>query len=244
MGTDALDDHIQGHQVVAPLQHDDIGVLAAGLDILLVHRLDGGKVLADDAFQRPPPLLHVPEDTTQDAGVGVGVHEYLDVHLFPQPRVLEDEDAFGDDHLGGADLHRVVGAVVDGVIVDGAAHRLPCPQPPQVLHHHGGVKGVGMVVVQLGPLLVAEFVVALVVVVVVDDADILPEVLLDLPGDGGLAAAGAPGDADDHSPSCGAHFDCPLVVFTAVAAAVSFVMAGPISPPWRREGIPPGPDGR
>ena len=33
-------------------------------------------------------------------------------------------------------------------------------------------------------------------------------------------------------------------VFTAVAAAVSFVMAGPISAPWRREGIPPGPDGR
>ena len=48
----------------------------------------------------------------------------------------------------------------------------------------------------------------------VDDADLRPKVFLDLLGDGGLAAAGAPGDADDHSPSCGAHLNCPLVVFT------------------------------
>ena len=54
---------------------------------------------------------------------------------------------------------------------------------------------------------------ALIVVIVVNDADILPKVFLDFPGDGGFAAAGAPGDADNHSLSRCTHDECPLVSF-------------------------------
>lgn len=45
-----LHDQIQRYQIVAALQHDDIGKLAGGLYILLVHGLDGGKVLLHHAF--------------------------------------------------------------------------------------------------------------------------------------------------------------------------------------------------
>ena len=187
---------------MAPFQHDNIGVLPAGLDVLLVHGLYGGQVLGDDAFQGPVPLFDVPEDPPQDAGICIGIHKDLNVHLFPKLRVLEDQDPLGNDHLGGADLHRFIGAVVDGIIVDGAANRLPGLEAPQVLHHHRRVKGIGVVVIQLGPFLIGELVVAFVVVVMIDDADLFPEVLLDLSGNGGLAAAGPPGDADDHGPAC------------------------------------------
>ena len=75
MAADALHDHAKSHQVAPALWDDDVGVLAAGLDELLMHGLDGGQVLVDDRVQRAAPLLHVPEDAAEYAHIGVGVHD-------------------------------------------------------------------------------------------------------------------------------------------------------------------------
>ena len=113
-----------GHQVVPALQHNDIGVLAAGLDVLLVHGLNGGEITTAPTKR----------------------------WRFAPPRWLSPR--------GFLSL------------------RTPsCGSS------------------------------------VVNDADILPKVFLDFPGDGGFAAAGAPGDADNHSLSRCTHDECPLVSF-------------------------------
>ena len=116
---------------------------------------------------------------------------------FPQRLVLEDEDALHDDHLGGLYLDGLVGAVVDGVVVDGAVDGLPGLQPLQILHHQLRVEGVGVVVVLLAPLLEGT-VLPLVVVVVMHHADVRSEPLGQMLGKGGLAGAGASGDADEN----------------------------------------------
>ena len=84
----------------------------------------------------------------------------------------------------------LVGAVVDGVVVDGAVDGLPGLQPLQILHHQLRVEGVGVVVVLLAPLLEGT-VLPLVVVVVMHHADVRPEPLGQMLGKGGLARAGA-----------------------------------------------------
>ena len=198
MAPDALGNHIQRHQVVPPGQHHDVGVLARGLDKLLVHGLDGVEVLGDHRVQRTAPLLHVPKDAAQYAHVGVGVHEDLHVHQLPQGRIGENEDALHDNHLGGAHLHRFLRAVVDGVVVHRAADGLPRRQLPKVVHHQAGVEGVRVVVVQRRPLLIGHPHVLFIVVVVVDHGYVRPESVLKPAGQGGLARAGAPGNADDH----------------------------------------------
>ena len=64
--------------------------------------------------------------------------------------------------------------------------------------HQGGLEGVGMVVVDLAPFLIGLAFLVAVVVVMVDDGHVVAEALADLGGEGGLAAARASGDADDH----------------------------------------------
>ena len=67
-----------------------------------------------------------------------------------------------------------------------------------MLQHQVRVEGVGVVVVQLGPLLIGHVVMGLVVVVVVDHGHVLAKGLDQSAGDGGFAAAGAAGDPDYH----------------------------------------------
>ena len=55
-----------------------------------------------------------------------------------------------------------------------------------------------MVVIELAALLKGHVVVGFVIVVVVDDGHITAEALYQFSCDGGLTAAGASGDADDH----------------------------------------------
>ena len=83
MAPDPLDNHIQGHHVMAPLQNHNVGKALGGLHELLVHGLDGGEVLRHHRVQGAAPLLHVPGDAAEDAHIGVGVHENLDVHQIP-----------------------------------------------------------------------------------------------------------------------------------------------------------------
>ena len=78
----------------------------------------------------------------------------------------------------------------------------------EVLDHEVGIEGVRVVVVLAGPLLVGLAHLALIGAVVADDGDVVAEVLLQVAGQGGLAAAGAAGDADEN----GIHETLPLVL--------------------------------
>ena len=109
---------------MAAFEDDDVGVLAARLNELLVHGLDGRQVLRDDALKRAAAVAHVAQRAAQDANIGVGLDEDLDVEHFAQPRVLENEDALDDDDLARLDELGLIRALVVGVGVDGAADGL------------------------------------------------------------------------------------------------------------------------
>ena len=183
---------------LCPLEHDDVRVLAARLNVLLVHGLDGREVLCDDALERAAAVADV---AAQDAHVGVGLDENFNVEHIAQGRVLENEDALDDDDLGGEDLNGLVCAVVVHIGVDGALNAAARLERLEVLNEQARFKGVGMVVVDLGALLVGLAVLPLIVAVVSDDGDGVAEMLLEMARERGLAGAGAAGDADEN----GAH---------------------------------------
>lgn len=110
---------------------------------------------------------------------------------------MENEDALYDNHRGGPDEHRFIGAVVVGIGVHGAANGAAGLQLLQLLDHQIRVKGIGMVVVLLAAHLKGN-VLALIIVVMMHHADGRAEVGGQVVRQGGFAAAGAPGDADDH----------------------------------------------
>ena len=106
---------------MAAFEDDDIGILAARLNELLVHGLDGRQILCDDALERAAAVAHVAQRAAQNANIGVGLDEDLDVKHFAQPRVLENEDALDDDDLARPDELGLTCALVVGVGVDRAA---------------------------------------------------------------------------------------------------------------------------
>ena len=70
--------HIE-RDVVASAVEDEVGKGLRRLDVEVVHRLDGGEVLVDDALEAAAALADVARDAAQDAFVGVGLDEDLDV---------------------------------------------------------------------------------------------------------------------------------------------------------------------
>lgn len=94
------------------------------------------------------------------------------------------------DRLGRTVVHRVV--------IRRAFDRLPGAQRVEVLHEQRRVERVRVVVVELFALGEGNVVVPLIIIVVVQHAHIAAEFVENAPRDGGLAAAGAAGNADHH----------------------------------------------
>ena len=110
---------VEGHVVEAAVD-DDVGEGLRRLDVEVVHRLDRRQVLIDDVLEVAAALVHVAQHAAQDALVGVGLDENLDVKEVAQALVLEDQDALDDDDLARLDDLRPVGARVAREVVDRA----------------------------------------------------------------------------------------------------------------------------
>ena len=164
-----------------------------------MHGLDRGEILVYHAVETAPAVTHVADDAAEDTHVGIGVDVNFNVHLLAKLKALEDEYPLDDYHARGADGDGPVRAVVNGIIVHGALHRVTRAQLTQRVDEHFRVKCVRVVVVEPGALLIGHVVVRLVVIIMVDDRNIARKALHQLPCDGGLAAAGPPGDTDDHN---------------------------------------------
>ena len=120
--------HLDGGGVLAAVGDDDVRVPLAGLNESLVHGLDGGEVLVDDAVEGAAALLDVPHQTAQDALIGISVHENFVVEHGAQLRLHEGEDAFHDEDGGRFDVLDLVAAVVVGVVVHRAVDGAACLQ--------------------------------------------------------------------------------------------------------------------
>ena len=76
---------------------------------------------------------------------------------------------------------------MDGVVVHRTPDRLPPLEGLDIPDHQPGIEGVRVVVIESGPLLKGHFAVRLIIVVVVEHADMRSKLLLELFGQGGLA---------------------------------------------------------
>ena len=120
----------------------------------------------------------------------------FDVKHFAQPRVLENEDALDDDDLARPDELGLIRALVVGVGVDGAADGLARLELLELLDHQVCFKGVWVVVVLLAALFKGP-VLIFIIAVVVHDADIVAEVLLQMLGERRFARTGAACNANE-----------------------------------------------
>ena len=164
-----------------------------------MHGLDGRQILLDDGVDAAPALFDVAADTAAQTHVGVGVDKDADVHFIAERLVHKDHDALDHDDLPRLDVQDLVRAVVDGIVIGGAVDRLTGFQLAQMPDHHVGVECVRAVVVEVGALLIAHFVVPLVVVIVAEHADIIAEAIHERLDKRRFSATGSAGDTnDDH----------------------------------------------
>lgn len=168
------------------LEHDDVGILAARLDKLLVHGLDRREVLCDDAFKRAAAVAHV----------RVGLDKNLDVKHLTQRGILKDENALDDDDLARQNEFGFLGALMVGVGVNGAMNGLAGFELLELFDHQIRFESVGVVVVLLAAFFEGKILV-LIIAVVMDDADIVTEMLLQMLGESRFAGAGAARNANE-----------------------------------------------
>ena len=187
-----------GHLVVAPLRDDDVGVALGGFDELQVHGLQHPRVAFHHVLRGAAAFHDVALDDPYEAFVGVGVHEHLQVHLRPQLRVAQGEDAFHDDHVPrlGVDGLRLPGAGQVGV--GGLFDALALFQQGEVLGQERPLEGVGVVEVDELPLLQGDVAVVLVVGVLGEQHHFpCGQAFYDFPHDGGLARTGPACNTDN-----------------------------------------------
>ena len=187
-----------GHLVLAAFRHDQVGVALRGLHELEVHGPHRVEVLAAHRLEGAPAVADVALQAAEDAHVGVGVDEELDVH-HPTERVFgQDQDALEEQHRSRGEGIGQHLARVGGVVVDEMGDRTAGLQVTEILHEERGVESVGVVVVDGGPGGGIEGGAVLVVRVLGDEQAALgAEARQELPGEAGLARACAPRHPDE-----------------------------------------------
>lgn len=162
--------HIE-RDIIAAAVEDNVGEGLRRFDVEVVHGLDGGEVLVDDALEASAALADVARDAAQDALVGVGFDVDLDVEEISEACVLENQDALDDDDAARPDGDGLFRARVLREVVGRAGDSPSGAQFLEVMDEEVCVERVRVVVVDGAPLLEREIVVRLVVVVVIDDGD-------------------------------------------------------------------------
>src|SRR3990170_2549601 len=205
-GSNPGDDHVHGDGVQAAFGDDHVGVALGRFDELQVHRTHRHLILLDDRGDRPPALLDVALQPADEAHVGIGIDEDLDVEQFAQAPLGEDQNALHQDHQLRFDVARQVGAGVGGEIVDRDLDRLPPAQRFQMVDQQLGLERVGVVEVDdvaLRPRQLPQ--VPVVSIVGQQDDAPGPDPIEDDVGDGRFPGTGATGDPEDDRRYAGGH---------------------------------------
>ena len=78
---DKFGEHVDSRIVMSALWHDDIRESLAWFDELLVHGFEYALVAFDDLLGSTPALEYISFHNTDQAIIGISVHEYFEVHL-------------------------------------------------------------------------------------------------------------------------------------------------------------------
>jgi len=150
------DDHLDSDRVVSTAWNDHVGVTLTGLDELTVHRLNGRQVLLDDFIEGSPANMGVALNSSNESDVRIRIDEYLDVAKIPHSCIDEQQNAVDDDYVGRLDARRFRPAQVADEIVLRLVDRLAPAESFEVRVEQVIVERVGMVPIELPPLLQSE----------------------------------------------------------------------------------------
>ena len=112
-----------------------MGIFLAGFHECFMHGLYGGQVLVDNGLQCAFPLLDIADDTPENTHICVSIYKYTDIHFITQLLICKDQDAFHNDDFSRVDGDRLFAAVMNGVVINGAFHRLAGLQLAKMLDH-------------------------------------------------------------------------------------------------------------
>ena len=180
------------------LRDDDVRSALGGFHKLLVHGLDRGEVLVDHAVQTASAIPYIAHDTPQDAHIRIGVYKDFDIHLITEFLAGKNQNSLYQNDLRRADQSGLLQPVMDGVVIQRHLNGFSCFQRPQILQEQLRIKRIRVVVVDLCPFLKRCVMSGFIIIVIGYHADVTAETLHQSPRDGGFAAAGTAGDADDH----------------------------------------------
>lgn len=193
-----MEHEIDAHFIVAAFGNDDVGVSFAGLDEFEVHGADSFLILLDDGFQSPAALEHVTDQAANEADIGVGIDEDLQVHQISQRFVFKNQNAFNQDCGARFNFHHLRNSAMLSEIVDGTFDGAAFAQAMDVLDEERSVKGTGMIEVTARALLKAQVRKVFVIMVLLEDQDsVVRQDARKAIGDGGFAGAGTSADAND-----------------------------------------------
>ncbi len=116
-----------------------------------MHRLEGRLVAVYDHLRGAVALYAVAVDDAYKALVGIGVHEYLDVHHLSQRLVTEHQDTLHYHHFCWLDVYRLFLARAGYEVVGRHLYGLSLPKHTQVFHKQRPLYRGRLVVVHLEP---------------------------------------------------------------------------------------------
>lgn len=186
-----LDQHIYANGILAAPWDDDISGILGRLYISIVHGLYSIPVLCDHGFNAAATLQCIPGDPAHDPLIGIGIHKDLEIHKTAELFVFQYQNPFQQNDGMGMYGDGFKTAVVDRIVIYRTLDGLTVFQLQDVLIEPLRIKGVRVVIVQLGALLVRHVVVGEIVAVMADDLDLISKVLPNLLYDGGFSGGGA-----------------------------------------------------
>src|SRR5690606_1271302 len=97
------------------------------------------------------PFLDIPLQPSDQTLIGIGMHKDLDVELFPELGMAQDQDALHDHHLAwqGEDCLWQTGLLYKGI--DWCLYASSLPEFLEVFDQEVEINGTGVVEIDLGP---------------------------------------------------------------------------------------------
>jgi hypothetical protein len=168
------------------------------LDEFKIHGADGVEILEHDGGEGAAAFAGIALDAADEADVGVGIHEHLDIHQAAQFGFGEDEDAVHENDGGGLDGDGFGEAGVGGKVIDRQGDGAALAEFADMAGKQVAFEGVGVVHILLRALFHRQVRQVAVVGVVGEIGDVAgADAVENLAGDGGFAGGGAAGDAED-----------------------------------------------
>lgn len=189
---------VDGGADIIPIRYDHVGVSPAGFDIFEVHGPRRIQVLPDDRIGGSRPFADIAQHPPDETDIGIRVDEDLDIQHRPQGGIRQHMEALDNDDRTRGQATGSGPPRVRGEIVDRDVDLLPRPQTHKVLDQGGRLEGIGVIVVDVRPVLDGEMAeIPIIRIMGYREHKLRTQSGTNFPYESGLTRPRAPRDPDD-----------------------------------------------